>query len=331
MDENIAPERTALPAAQATAILINRQSGTVRSMGEDAVRVLVAKAWEGEEPPELFLIDSSEVDATVRRLTGEHRITRLIVGGGDGTITSVAGLLAGHGIAMGIMPLGTMNLLANALGISADPAEALRQMHGAVTRRIDAARAGDELFLHHVSIGIQPRMVKIREKLGYSSRLTKMLAGLRAMAVVLLNPQSQRLRLTLDGRVLEVKAPAVLISNNVYENSAWLKQGALDEGVLGIYMVKPMSSLAYLRLALDLLRGRWRDNLNVREDRARSVTIERHRRFGRRAKSIRATLDGELRLLPLPLTITSDPAALEVLVPAPAGALEGISEGTGGR
>ena len=152
-----------------------------------------------------------------------------------------------------------------------------------------------------------------------------------AMAVVLLNPQSQKLRLTLDGRVLEVKAPAVLISNNVYENSAWLKQGALDEGVLGIYMVKPMSSLAYLRLALDLLRGRWRDNLNVREDRARSVTIERHRRFGRRAKSIRATLDGELRLLPLPLTITSDPAALEVLVPAPAGALEGISEGTGGR
>jgi len=318
VDEDISHGRIGLPAAQETAILVNRQSGTVRSMGEDAVRALVADAWQGETAPQLFLIDGREVEATVRRLIAERRITRLIVGGGDGTITSVAGLLAGSGIAMGLLPLGTMNLLANALGISADPAEALRQMHGAVTRRIDAARAGDELFLHHVSIGIQPRMVKIREKLGYSSRLTKMLAGLRAMAAVLLNPQSQKLRLTLDGRVLEVKAPALLVSNNVYENSAWLKQAALDEGVLGIYMVKPMSGLAYLRLALDLLRGRWRDNLNVREDRARTVTIERRRRFGRRAKSLRATIDGELRLLPLPLTITSAPAALDVLVPAEA-------------
>ena len=318
MEQDIAAGRTGMPAAQATAILINRQSGTVRSMGEDAVRALVAGAWQGEALPQLFLIDGSEVEATVRRLIGERAITRLIVGGGDGTITSVAGLLSGTGIAMGIMPLGTMNLLANALGISADPAKALRQMHGAVTRRIDAARAGDELFLHHISIGIQPRMVKIREKLGYSSRLTKMLAGLRAMAAVLLNPQSQKLRLPLDGRLLEVKAPALLVSNNVYENSAWLKQAALDEGVLGIYMVKPMSGLAYLRLALDLLRGRWRDNLNVREDRARTVTIERRRRFGRRAKSLRATIDGELRLLPLPLTITSAPAALDVLVPAEA-------------
>lgn len=317
MNEDIAAVRVGMPATQGTAILINRQSGTVRSMGEDAVRALVAEAWQGEAAPQLFLIDGSGVDATVRRLIEQRAITRLIVGGGDGTITSVAGMLAGSGIAMGILPLGTMNLLANALGISADPAEALRALHGAVATRIDAARAGDELFLHHVSFGIQPRIVKIREKLGYSSRLTKMLAGVRAMAAVLLNPQSQRLRLTLDGRVLELKAPAVLVSNNPYENSAWLKQAALDQGVLGIYIVKPMSGFAFLRLALDLLRGRWRDNLNVQEERARSVTIERRRRFGRRAKSIRATIDGELRLLPLPLTITSDPAALEVLVPAP--------------
>ncbi len=315
MTEDIAAVHVGAPATQGTAILINRQSGTVRSMGEDAVRALVAEAWQGEAAPQLFLIDGSEVDATVRLLIGQRAITRLIVGGGDGTITSVAGLLAGTGIALGLLPLGTMNLMANALGISADPAEALRQLHGAVVTRIDAARAGDELFLHHVSFGIQPRMVRFREKLGYSSRLTKMLAGVRAMAAVLLKPQSQRLRLTLDGRVLEVKAPAVLVSNNVYANSAWLKQATLDQGVLGVYIVKPMPALSYLRLALDLLRGRWRDTLNVQEERARIVTIEHRRRFGRRAKSIRATIDGELRLLPLPLTVTSEPAALDVLVP----------------
>lgn len=121
MNEDIAAVRVGMPATQGTAILINRQSGTVRSMGEDAVRALVAEAWQGEAAPQLFLIDGSGVDATVRRLIEQRAITRLIVGGGDGTITSVAGMLAGSGIAMGILPLGTMNLLANALGISADP------------------------------------------------------------------------------------------------------------------------------------------------------------------------------------------------------------------
>ena len=73
-------------------------------------------------------------------------------------------------------------------------------MRDAERQDVDAARAGGRLFLHHISFGIQPRMVRIRERLGYSSRLTKMLAGLRALVSVLLKPQSQRLSLEIDGR-----------------------------------------------------------------------------------------------------------------------------------
>jgi diacylglycerol kinase family enzyme len=59
-----------------------------------------------------------------------------------------------------------------------------------------------------------------------------------------------------------------------------------------------MSRLALLRLALDLLRGRWRDNLNIAEEHARSVQITfSRRRFGRRKRSIWASIDGELSLL----------------------------------
>ena len=273
-------------------------------IAEQVAEVAEVQAAYGARPVEWLLAD------------GQFRA--IIAGGGDGTLTSVAGLVAGTGVALGVLPLGTMNLLANALSISPDLGEALRQLQGAKISEIDAARAGEQLFLHHVSFGIQPRMVKIREKLGYSSRLTKMLAGLRAMVTVLLNPQSQRLSLEIDGRVVEVKAPAILMSNNLYEDSAWLKQAALDEGVLGIYIVRPMAPLAYLKLALDLLRGRWRANLNVEEERGRSVTLHARRRFGRRAKGIRATIDGELVLLPLPITISSEPGVLKVLAPPPA-------------
>jgi diacylglycerol kinase family enzyme len=304
--------------AEGTAVLINRQSGSVRSMGEDAARALIEAALGADA--EILLVSGAEIEANVLRLAGSKRISRIIVGGGDGTVASVAGLLAGRQLAMGILPLGTMNLMAKAIGMSADPAQALNQLRDASEETVDAARVGGRLFLHHVSFGIQPRMVRIRERLGYSSRLTKMLAGLRAMFSVLLKPQSQRLSLDLDGERRDIKAPALIVSNNVYENSAWLKQARLDQGLLGVYALKPMSRLAFLRLALDLLRGRWRDNLNIAEDHAKRVSVAiSRRRPGRRRRSIWASIDGELSLLDLPVTITSEPAALSMLVPrAPA-------------
>jgi diacylglycerol kinase family enzyme len=219
---------------------------------------------------------------------------------------------------MGILPMGTMNLMAKALGMSADLGEALAQLESAEARDVDAARAGERLFLHHVSFGIQPRIVRIRERLGYNSRLTKMLAGLRALLSVLLRPKASRLRLEIDGRPREIKAPALIVSNNIYEDSAWLKQAQLDEGLLGIYALQPMSRLALLGLARDLLRGRWRDNLNVSEEHGRSVTIGiNRRRFGRLRRRIWASIDGELSLLDLPLRITSEPGAVRMLVPRP--------------
>lgn len=302
-----------------TAIIVNLQSGTVRSMGEEMALTLLRGAFS--EAADIQLVSGADVEPTVRRVLASGRCERIIVGGGDGTVTSVAGLVAGTGVAMGILPFGTMNLMAKTIGMSGDLAEALEQLQSAQPRMVDAARAGDRLFLHHVSFGLQPRIVRIREKLGYSSRLTKILAGARALFSVLLKPQSQRLSLAIDGRHADIKAPALLVSNNIYEDSAWLRPAKLDEGLLGVYALKPMSRLALLRLTLDLLRGRWRDNLNIAEEHARSVQIVfSRRRFGRLRHNIWASVDGELSLLELPLTITSEPGVLSLLVPRPSAA-----------
>ena len=306
------PERQ--DAAPAVAFIVNRQSGTVRSMGEDAVRSLISASFGPDA--EIQLVSGAEVEETVKRLAASGRFQRIIVGGGDGTVTSTAGLLAGSGLAMGILPLGTMNMMAKTLGVGPDLATALQQMKEAEVRDIDAARAADRLFLHHISFGVQPRIVRIRERLGYSSRLTKMLAGLRALVSVLLRPQSQRLMLDIDGRQIEMKGPALIVSNNIYEDSAWLTPARLDEGVLGIYGIRPMSTWAYLRLVLDLLRGRWRENLNVTEEHGRSVRIlPGRRRIGRKRRNIRASIDGELGLMSFPIVITSEPQAVKMLVP----------------
>jgi diacylglycerol kinase family enzyme len=302
---------------KATVVLINSKSGTVRSMGAEAAARLVENEiahWPGAS--EVHLIDGTGITDAVAKMVASGRFNRIIVGGGDGTVASVAGQLAGTAIALGILPMGTMNLMAKALGIAPALSVALGQLKDAHVRSIDAARAGDRLFLHHISFGIQPRMVKIRERIGYSSRMTKMLSGARAMISVLFKSQSLRLKVNLDGQDHDLRTPALIVSNNIYEDSVWLKQARLDEGLLGLYAVRPMSKLALLRLALDLLRGRWRDNLNVEESHGRRVIIEKRRRFGGKSRGIVATIDGELTLLESPLEIRIDPRVLQVLVPA---------------
>lgn len=297
-------------------VLVNRGSGTVRSMGEAAVKAAIAEGFgtDAAQNPILFL-GGGEIEGVVRKFLAAGNVRRIIVGGGDGTVAGVAALLAGTSTALGILPLGTMNMMAKSIGMPPELAQAVTALREAEVRDIDAARAGGRLFLHHVSFGIQPRMVRIREKLGYSSRLTKMMTGLRALLAVLLKPQSQRLTLDIDGRDVALKTPALVVSNNIYDDSAWLKQARLDQGVLGIYAVRPMSLPAFIHLAFDLLRGRWRANLNVREERGLRVTIRKRRRFGGRSRNIQATIDGEIALLPLPVTITSEPGVVKMLTP----------------
>lgn len=299
-----------------TAVVINRQAGTVRSMGETAARQLIADVLGAEA--DVALIDGAGIEDHIQQLLRDG-IDRLIVGGGDGTLASAAGLVAGSQTALGILPLGTMNLMAQTIGMAADPTTALVQLREAEVKQVDAARANGRLFLHHVSFGLQPRMVRIRERMGYSSRLTKMLAAARATFAVLLDPQAQRLGLRIDGEPLELRTPGLIVSNNVYENAMMLKQARLDEGVLGIYALEPMALASYLRLAIDVLRGRWRDNVNVRELRGTAVNLTRHRRLRRDSRSIRATIDGELTLFNLPLSIESEPGALRLLVPRATG------------
>jgi diacylglycerol kinase family enzyme len=307
------PERT---GDTRTAVLINAQSGTVRSMGLEAARSLVeAELAKWKIRPELHILDGPEIDDAVRKMVRDPAVSAVVAGGGDGTIASVAGQLAGTDIALGILPLGTMNLMAKSLNMSQDLAQALAQLGNAGTRMIDVGRVENRIFLHHLALGIQPRMVRIREKLGYSSRMTKMLAGARAMLSVMLKPQSLRLKAEIDGRPVEMKSPALVISNNRYENSRWMKHSRLDEGLLGLYAVKPMSRLSFMKLAMDMLRGRWRENLNVQEDSAHHVRLEKRRRFGGKSRAILATLDGEVTLLNSPVEVRIEPRVLKVMVP----------------
>ncbi|MDF1503375.1 diacylglycerol kinase family protein [Roseisolibacter sp. H3M3-2] len=119
---------------------------------------------------------------------------RVLVAGGDGTITFAARALAGTRTALAVLPGGTLNHFARDLGLPpGDPAACLEAAVRGAPRPVDAATVNGELFLGTSSVGAYVRFVHARERLegyGLGYRIASALASawiwlrLRAFTVV---------------------------------------------------------------------------------------------------------------------------------------------------
>jgi diacylglycerol kinase (ATP) len=78
----------------------------------------------------------------------------LVAGGGDGTISTAARLLAHRDIAMGLLPLGTTNNFARTVGVPLDLDDAVATLADGKVIDVDLGLAGDMPFTNHVGIGL---------------------------------------------------------------------------------------------------------------------------------------------------------------------------------
>ena len=306
-----------MPKALSALVLINEKSGTVRSRGAENLRTLLetelAKTFSSVEV-ELF---EGDIAPPLTKAIAARSHDVIFAGGGDGTIASAAGLLMDTDITMGALPLGTMNLFVQALGFSPVLEEVIKQFEISKTVHVDVGFANDRIFLHQVSFGLQPRMARLREKIGYSSRMTKMLAAARAFALLAMKPKTVSVNLSADGAVRRVKTPLLIVSNNPLgrDGHAALPL-ALDGGKLGLYVLNQFSFSSLFRLARDYLANRLIDNPAVEAQIVGQVEIGR-RPLGKARKTKRASLlssmDGEVVLLESPVNIVIRPKALKIL------------------
>ena len=112
--------------------------------------------------------------------------------------------------------------------------------------------------------------------------------------------------LDLDGETRTIDAMMVAVGNgSSYGGGLRITEGAvLDDGLLDVVVIRPMSKLELVRTYPKLFKGTHIHHRDYRHHRAKKVTIA--------APGITAYADGE-RFGPLPLTVTCDPGALEVL------------------
>ena len=239
----------------------------------------------------------------------------LIVVGGDGMVNLGTNLVAGTDVPLGIVPSGTGNDMARALGIPHENSAAaidlvLKQLQ-LPARTIDAglihrSDGGETWFACMVSAGFDAvvneranRMTWPKGPMRYNLALLYELIGLKPI----------RYTLTFDGDVTEVEGMMISVGNGVSLGGGMLvtPDAKVDDGLLDVLVVERLSRLQFLRIFPRVFRGEHLTDPRVTVRRVKSITIA--------AEGVAAYGDGE-RVGPLPVTIDVQPGALKVLAPA---------------
>jgi diacylglycerol kinase family enzyme len=235
------------------------------------------------------------------------RYDTLIVGGGDGSVSCAVHRLAGKPIALGVLPLGTLNLLARDLGMPADLPEALAALAAARPASIDLASLNGRRFHSISGLGFFSQMARAREEArDLPSRVLRLgAAAFRAFS----RTGHFTLEFDIDGKARRMNAYAALVTCNRFGGNDW-RRGALDAGMLEIHIAEEEGALARLKAGADVLSGGWRDNNGIHSFAARRV------RIGSLRRRAWVATDGELRREQMPLDFTIEPRALTVLSPS---------------
>ncbi len=231
-------------------------------------------------------------------------VEALVVCGGDGMAHIGVQAVACTGTPLGIIPCGTGNDVARYFDLPRrDPVAAADRVIATRTRTVDLARSGTKYFVTVLAAGFDA-VVNERANLmtwpkGQMRYNLATLAELRTFEPL---PYT----LELDGATRRLDAMLVAIGNGPsFGGGLRITEGAvLDDGMLDVVIIKPMSKGKLVRTYPRLFKGTHVTIPEYEHHLARSVTVA--------APGIVAYADGE-RFGPLPLTIDCVPGALKVL------------------
>ncbi|AMC01145.1 lipid kinase, YegS/Rv2252/BmrU family [Aerococcus viridans ATCC 11563 = CCUG 4311] len=239
----------------------------------------------------------------------------VVVVGGDGTVNEgISGIAETDStIKFGLIPLGTANDLARALGISLKPQEAAKDLANFKTRKIDIAKINDQYFCNVAAIGSIPTAVmetssEDKSKFGF-------FAYVRDSMRAVLNDNQYTYNLVLDDdKEIEIstKVLVVALTNSVGSFENMIANATPDDGLLHIMTLKDENLFAALPSMLQELNGGYiseANNMityNVKKVAISVVTED--------ADEVKVNIDGEVGPA-LPIAIEVLPSHVEVMVP----------------
>ena len=256
----------------------------------------------------------ADIPAAARRAAARARAHggAVVAAGGDGTINAVAQAAHDVGCPMGVVPQGTFNYFSRSHRIP-DATEAATQ--ALLTARPTPVQVGEvngRLFLVNASLALYPDLLEDREKFNSRFGRNRVITLVSALATILREHRKLRLRIELPSQERNVRASTLFVGNNRLQlQQVGLPQTrAIEQGrVLGV-MLKPIGTLALLRLALRGAMGSLADDDRVESFEFKRMTVSPRLPFG--VRGCKVATDGEVSWLrsPIVFSVSTEPLYL---------------------
>jgi diacylglycerol kinase family enzyme len=272
-----------------------------------------AAAAAGWQPP--LLLPTTRDDAGTGQASRalEAGAALVVAVGGDGTVRACAQALTGTDVPLAILPAGSANLTARALGVPGRAGPALDIAFRGRDRRIDLGSVGEAVFVAMAGIGLDAAVV------GAASGLAKRIAGWPAYAAAATRQLRWRpvtFTISIDDRKpLTREARCVTVGNSGALPGGFpiMPDARLDDGRLDMVVLAPRGPLGWAGVGGRVAAGSRRDDYQLERYRASTVDISV---AGPADRELPRQLDGELIGRSSALSARVLPSALLVRVPA---------------
>jgi len=250
------------------ALIVNTKSRKGQAAFRDACRLLGAAGVE--LVIRKAIEDPAHLPDEVRKAVVAG-VPMVIVGGGDGSISSSIDHVVGKDIVFALLPLGTANSFARTLGIPLNVEGAVRAITTGRVKRIDLGMIGTDYFANCAAIGLSPLIAKsvphgLKKWLGRPGYL-----AWAALQMARFKPF--RLAIRHRGEVETLDALEVRIANGRFHRGTELVDTEVDDGeiviqaIAGRLRLKLLWSWGLGLIGPDQVRG------TVREFRGREFGI----------------------------------------------------------
>lgn len=250
--------------------------------------------------------DPAKMEPAIRNAIA--RAPMVIIGGGDGSLSSNVDFFIGHDAVFAVVPLGTANSFAGTLGIPKDLDSAIDVIANGARKRIDLGKIDGDYFVNAAAIGLSPmiaqtvphKLKRYLGKVGYFIWALRCALKFRPFKMTVEHP---------DGRRERLWATEVRIANGTHHGGVELVESqTLDSGDIVIQAVtgKSIWGLAWSWLATILKLSTRHET--TREFRGTSMRLTTRPR-------LKISIDGEVAAK-TPVTVSVARGAIVIAAPA---------------
>ncbi|MBA3947221.1 MAG: diacylglycerol kinase family lipid kinase [Herpetosiphonaceae bacterium] len=233
----------------------------------------------------------------------------IVASGGDGTVNSVAQAVIGSPAHLGVLPFGTLNHFAKALGIPLDLPAAVDLLAQPSIRCVDVGRVNDRYFVNNASLGLYPQLVELREH--QKTVAFKPLRWVKALWEIVRTGKPILVSVEANGKIIRQRAWLLFVGNNEYTLDL-LNAGQrrhLNQAKLDVLLVGARRRWRIARLAFSAGRGRIKAKPLLRFE------TEQIKVYLTSSSPQCVAFDGETQTMQSPFTFRTVPQALWVVAP----------------